>query len=203
MKKQLLFIHGGSAYLKHKDFLEYLSKRKYDPFLEYPDGWSTKKNLEKSLGEEWMIIRPLMPNKQNAKYQEWKIWFERQLDFFDDGFVLIGHSLGAMFLVRYLSEEVIETKPSKIFLLAGAAEYKEVVGEDGGDFFAKKAHFKNIPKIDFEVFLYHSQDDFVVPFKNLEIFSKNIPEAKIHVFKDRGHFLQEEFPELIKNIKDN
>ncbi|MDR0369151.1 MAG: alpha/beta hydrolase [Candidatus Peribacteria bacterium] len=59
-----------------------------------------------------------MPNKQNAKYKEWKIVFEKIVDKLDNNFILIGHSLGAMFIVKYLSEHTINKTIKKTLLLA-------------------------------------------------------------------------------------
>ena len=53
------------------------------------------------------------------------------------------------------------------------------------------------------IYIYHSEDDFVVPFADLDKYAKDLPNAKKVIFKDRGHFLQEEFPELIESIKSN
>ena len=53
-----------------------------------------------------------------------------------------------------------------------------------------------------KVFLYHSKDDDIVPFNNLEKYKKELPDAKVEIFEDRGHFVVEEFPEIIINIRN-
>ena len=53
-----------------------------------------------------------------------------------------------------------------------------------------------------KIFLYHSSDDFCVPFSQWERLYEFLPNAKFENFEDRGHMLMEEFPELIQNIKD-
>jgi predicted alpha/beta hydrolase family esterase len=58
-----------------------------------------------------------MPNKQNAQYEEWKLVFEKIIDKLDENFILIGHSLGAMFIVKYLSENTISKTIEKTLLL--------------------------------------------------------------------------------------
>ena len=45
-----------------------------------------------------------MPNSMNARYKEWKIMFNKFLPFFKNNLVLVGHSLGGIFLAKYLSE---------------------------------------------------------------------------------------------------
>ncbi|MDP2788526.1 MAG: hypothetical protein Q8O46_00530 [bacterium] len=48
---------------------------------------------------------------------------------------------------------------------------------------------------------YHSKDDPVVPFAEMEKYKTKLLEAKFSIFEDRGHFGQEEFPEIIKDIQ--
>ena len=200
MKKQLLHISGGTAFNEYEKFLKHLKESNYDPFKEFPEAWTTKDNLQKSLGDNWTVLRPVMPNKQNAKYDEWKIWFERQLEFVEDGFVLTGLSLGAMFLARYLSENKISVKPSKIFMIAGAAKPEELDGEDGGDFYATLEELKNITE-QAQTYLVHSKDDPVVPFDSLEIFAEYMTNATVLTYDDKGHFWYPECSELIGLIK--
>jgi hypothetical protein len=38
---------------------------------------SWKKWLSEGLADSYQVIRPDMPNTMNAKYSEWKIWFEK------------------------------------------------------------------------------------------------------------------------------
>lgn len=54
-----------------------------------------------------------------------------------------------------------------------------------------------------KIFIYHSKDDSVVPYAHAEKYLEYLPSAQLNAFEDRGHFLQEEFPELIENIKNN
>ncbi|MDR0607765.1 MAG: alpha/beta hydrolase [Candidatus Peribacteria bacterium] len=64
-----------------------------------------------------MVYTPQLPNKQNAKYEERKVVFEKIVDKLDDHFILIGHSLGATFIVKYLSENTISKVIEKTVLL--------------------------------------------------------------------------------------
>ena len=52
-----------------------------------------------------------------------------------------------------------------------------------------------------KIFLYHSKDDFCVPFSQWERLYGFLPSAKFEVFEDRGHMNIEKFPELIQNIR--
>ena len=64
---------------------------------------------------------------------------------------------------------------------------------------------KNLDKITEQcekVFLYHSEDDKVVPFSDFLKYQKTLKNTTGKVFKNRGHFNQEKFPEIVKDIKN-
>ena len=205
MKKQLLFVHGGEVFSTHTNYIEYLEYAKIDdPEYKEKKRWYYGSQLQSSLGNDWVVIRPDMPCKENAHYKEWKIWFEKYLTFLNDGAVLCGHSLGAMFLVRYVSEEVLHFVPSKIVLVAGAYKAEtHVEGNDKGFFVRNKNNWKQLQELSQKVpvHMLHSSDDFVVPFENYIYIVNKLPNAHGHEFKDRGHFLQEEFEEFIKLVR--
>jgi predicted alpha/beta hydrolase family esterase len=46
-----------------------------------------------------------MPDTQNSYYPAWKIWFEKYFQYLGENkLIVIGHSLGGIFLAKYLSE---------------------------------------------------------------------------------------------------
>ena len=69
-----------------------------------------------------------------------------------------------------------------------------------GDFSFNPIYISNIPAQTEKIFLYHSKDDTTVPYSQAERLSKLLPSAKMLTFQDRGHFKQENFPELLENI---
>ena len=73
-KVQIFIIHGGMTFKNKKDYLHFLKTRKVS--IEEKIRW-TDKFLEKHLGKNFEIIKPRMPLQDNAKYDEWKIHFER------------------------------------------------------------------------------------------------------------------------------
>ena len=111
------------------------------------------------------------------------------------GIVCVGSSLGASFLAKYLSEETIGIHISQLHLAAGRFFTRDE------SFRIDAALLPNVAKQCDKIFIYHSKDDFVVPFEDASKFKQALPMASLVVFEDRGHFLQEEFPELIENIK--
>ncbi len=69
-----------------------------------------------------------------------------------------------------------------------------------GDFVLPDS-LENIEKQVEKIFLYHSKDDNVVKFQDLEKYCEMLPNAERVVFEDRGHFIVERFPELVDNIR--
>lgn len=196
MKKQVLLVHGGDSFNTYEDYIEFLNGFKIDS-LDYFKGINWKNNLQTDLGKNFEVICPQMPNKMNARYKEWKIWFEKIIPFLEDGIILIGHSLGGTFLAKYLSENNLPVKISGLHLVA--AVFDDESDEPLMDF-SLGSSLENISKQVLKIFLYYSKDDKIVPFGELEKYKSSIPSARSFVFEDMGHFNQEKFPEIIKEI---
>ncbi|MDR3168493.1 MAG: alpha/beta hydrolase [Candidatus Peribacteria bacterium] len=135
-----------------------------------------------------------MPNKQNAQYEEWKIVFEKIIDKLDNNFILIGHSLGAMFIVKYLSENTISKTIEKTLLLG--TPFDNSIKTDPLAGFLRQGNLQKLAEQAGKLFFYHSEDDFAVPFEHVLKYKEALPYASFRLMKDRNHFLQEEVPEL-------
>jgi len=197
MKKQILIIHGGDAFKTYEEYLTYLRKKEFDLGRLRTGDW--KSSLAERLGEDFEVIFPRMPNWMNAKYQEWKIWLEKIIPFLQDEVVLIGHSMGGIFLAKYLSENDFPKKIRATFLVS--APYDDKDSEYSLVDFALEGSLERFKKQEGEIFLYYSEDDPAVPFRNFEQYKKELPDATERIFKDRGHFQQEELPEIVQDIK--
>lgn len=204
-KHQVFYIHGGSPYVSYDDYLADLQDA---PIRDLPDAaekirWS--QSLRADLGNSYEVFMPLMPNKQNAQYDEWKIWFERHFEYLHDGIILVGISLGAMFLAKYLSEHTLPFTVKHLFLLAGPYEDHvnlEINRQRGGSFAFDGAVLKNMTIHPKHITIMHSKDDFVVPYEHALQYKAALPEAELVTFEDKNHFLVEELPELIERIRE-
>lgn len=199
-KKQLVMIGGAGKYLDDKDFYYYL--REEADFTPHKPRKKWRDWLAHGLWGEYESIQIPMPNGDNADYQAWKIVFERHFEFLNnEDLVLTGHSLGASFLLKYLSENELPYKARQVHLVSSAFRDESVGYNEGvGDF---ASDIEKIPKLADqaeEIFLYHSKDDDVCAFEDSVELSKIIPGVKFQEFDNRGHFLQSAFPELFVNI---
>ncbi|MFH0739623.1 MAG: alpha/beta hydrolase [bacterium] len=197
MKKQIIIIHGGHIFNTRKDYLSFLFDYKIDFKKIIGMGW--KESLGEKLGKGYEVVLPKMPCPSNAKYVEWKIWFEKLFPFLEGEVVLVGHSLGGIFLVKYLSENKFPKKILAILIVAAPYDDKDP-HHSLVDFKLKKdsSGLQNQAK---ELFFYHSQDDDVVSFAAFKKYKKALPSAHFKEFKNKGHFGQSTFPEIIKDIK--
>lgn len=198
MKQQILIIHGGDTFATYDDYLAFLKIKEVD--LEKLQYKSWKETIGDDLGDNYQVINPHMPSKNNAKYAEWKIWFEKFIPFLQDNVILVGHSLGGIFLIKYLSENIFPKKIRAVFLIS--APYDDDASDYSlADFVVPKS-FEQFQKQAGTIFLYHSTDDPVVNFGDFEKYKKALSNAVQRIFTDKGHFNQEEFPEIIKDIKN-
>ena len=197
MKKQIIIIHGGDTFDTYKQYISSLKNFEIDFERIASKGW--KDNLEKELGKGFEVILPKMPNAFNVKYLEWKIWFEKMIPFFENKVVLVGHSLGGIFLTKYLSENKFPKKVLATFLVAAPYDDKDSDYSLAG--FALKKNLSLLQNQSEKLFIYQSQDDDVVPFVDFEKYKKALPNASFREFSNKGHFRQENFPEIIQEIR--
>lgn len=201
-KQQVFYIHGGSSYSDYGAYLQDLQTKEVRdlPGVEVLKKWPA--TLREDLGEKYEVFMPAMPNANDAKYAEWKIWFERHFEYLHDDIILLGWSQGAYFLAKYLTENTLPIKPKALILLAAPFEPADFGGEDGGDFaFATNKVGELSDKVA-KIFLMHSKDDFVVPYEHALKYQAALPEAELITYTDKNHFLVPELPELLQLIEN-
>jgi predicted alpha/beta hydrolase family esterase len=179
MKKYVLFIHGAGEGAYEEDRL-------------------LVESLQNALGSAYEVRYPRMRNEESPEYADWKPQIASELAALDGEVTLVGHSVGGSVLIKYLSEEQLDTPIASLFLLAtpywGADEFwkwDEVrLPEDVA------AKLASIPRI----FLYHSRDDDIVPFAHLALYAARLPQATIREFDGRGHQFGNDLAEVAGDI---
>ena len=193
--KQICVIHGGSTYDSDSDFLAQLETQELDyTRLLYRPRWNNW------LGEtltEYDVLLPSFPNGSNAKYSEWSLYFSKILPFLSKNAILVGHSLGGIFLAKYLNEHP-ELHFSKVALIA--APFNDETEESLASF-KLPGDMSQLTHAADAFHLFQSKDDFVVPFAELQKYQAILPNSVSTVFEDRGHINTPTFPELVEFIK--
>ena len=142
-----------------------------------------------------------IPNAYMPNYTTWKKEFER-FDI-DSETILVGHSCGGGFLVRWLSEN--DVKVGKVVLVAPWLDPEKRRGADN-DFF-KFEMDKNLVNKTNGISLFVSKDDDNDIQVSVEKILNSVDDIKKVEFENHGHFClgdmgTEEFPELLEESKN-
>ena len=202
MKKkiQILLIHGGMTFKKRKDYLRFLKTRPIS--IGKRVGWSGD-YLDAQLGKNFEVIRPRMPLQDNAKYEEWKVHFERCIQYMKGGVILIGISLGGAFLAKYLSENKFPKKLLSTYLVCPPFD-NTLIGEDLAGGFKLGINLSLIEKNSKNLYLLFSKDDNIVPVTHAKKYESRLKSGKIVIYKSKnGHFQIQKVPEIIRMIKND
>lgn len=197
-KIQIFYIHGGMTFKNKKEYLNFLKHRKIsiNKKIKWSDAY-----LEEKLDNNFQIIRPRMPLRENAEYNEWMIHFKRHFPQLRNNIILIGESLGGIFLAKYLSENKFPKKILATYLICPPFD-STLTGEDLAGGFKLKSDLLLIEKNSKKLNLLFSRNDNVVPVSHAEKYAAKLKNANIVVYKHiKGHFQISKFPEIVEMIK--
>ena len=199
MTKKVVAIHGGNTFSSYEEYFESLKNSEVHlDWMKSKSHW--KSTLETNLGSQYEVFLPRMPLSDNADYELWKLWFEKVLDALDDTPILVGHSLGAMFLTKYYSES-IQAKKVPAVLLVAPEFFRPKEEEEKKTSFHLTSDIERLSNNVEKIVFFYSKDDAVVLFENMEKYKNVVPDAEYQVFTDKGHFLGDDFPEIVEVIK--
>ncbi len=140
------------------------------------------------------VYMPEMPEPYEPVYEKWTAVFEQFK--IDADTMLVGHSLGGGFLVRWLSEH--KTKVGKVVLVAPWLDPNHELKTGMFDFEIDK----NLAEKTAGTTEFISLDDDQEELTTLKILKDKITGLQVREFTDKGHFVFEdmktkEFPELL------
>jgi predicted alpha/beta hydrolase family esterase len=142
---------------------------------------------------------PEMPVPYAPVYEQWKDSFERLVR--TEETVLVGHSAGGGFLVRWISEQ--NEKVGKVILVAPWIDPDHIDREHTTNFFDFTIDPHLVAKTD-GVTVFISEDDDIPMLRTVEELEKQVPGISIIRKKNAGHFTSgdgfAEFPELLSEI---
>lgn len=142
---------------------------------------------------------PLMPNPWRPIYEDFKKEFEKYE--VNENTILIGHSCGYSFLVRWLGES--KQKIKKLVLVAPWKIPQEERNGADIDFYAYPIDETIKSRID-EIVMFTSNNEAEDGKKGLTMYHDKLG-GKVINLKDHGHYIlkhmgTEEFPELLEEI---
>jgi len=140
---------------------------------------------------------PEMPGFYQPNYEKWKALLDKLSP--DENTILVGHSCGGGFLVRWLSEN--KTKVNKVVLVAPWLDPEHVIDPN----FFKFDIDPNISSRTAGLVLLYSTDDHTEILQSVEKLKSELKNIQIREFHGKGHFVlgslkSEKFPELLQEI---
>lgn len=184
MRKQVLFIQGAGqgAYIEDEKLVA---------------------SLRHSLGSRYDVRYPAMQNEDEAEYETWVRQIEAELATLNGAVIIVGHSVGASILIKFLSEKGIQKTVAGIFLIAAPFWG----GENGWTYEGYETLVlpkEVVTKLseDVPIFLYHSRDDEIVPFAHLALYAKKLLRATVRELDGGGHQLNDDLSQVANDIKN-
>lgn len=202
MKQQVVVIHGAGGFVNvdRARFEEGIKNREVTvESLRRKTDW--KGELGTALGDRYDVLSPRMPNADDPRYSEWKAWFEKIIPVLENEIIVVGHSLGGLFLAKYLSEYTLPVRIRGLFIVGAPYFGKERKWERGDQGFYLSQDLSHVTEQSEHIFLYYSEDDFAVPFEDSTHYKSVFPEAVVRTFSDRGHFRDDNLPGIVEDIK--
>jgi len=177
-KSTLLFIQGGGKGAYEAD-------KKLSLFLE------------EKLKDKCLVIHPQIHDEYSPDYKNYKAVIDGELNKVSSKIILVGHSVGSCFLLKYLSEEKINKDVRGVFLIA-----TPFWGDGGWQYegFSLLSDFAfRLPGI--PIYFYHSTNDEIVPFSHLALYEKKLPFAVFRKIEGRGHQFNNDLSEVVQDIQ--
>jgi predicted alpha/beta hydrolase family esterase len=178
MKRQLLFVHGGGE-------------------GAYEEDRKMAASLREALGGGYGVHCPKMPDEDSPPYPAWRDRIAGELAEFDGQVILVGHSLGASILLKFISEERTTTPLAGVYLVA--APYWGVEDWEVDEYVLREDFASRLPE-GLPMFFYHGSDDVWVPFEHLALYAEKVPQARVREFEGRGHQFDDDLSEVAHDI---
>lgn len=159
-------------------------------------------SLRRALGPRVAVRYPAMPNEDDAPYEQWRQRIERELADLPGPAAVVGHSVGASVLLKWLSEREDGTANTLagVFLVAGPFWGGDGWRYDGYEELALRPGFAARLPPGLPVFLYHCRDDATVPFAHLALYARALPQATVRAVDSGGHQFDDDLAAVAEDI---
>lgn len=156
-------------------------------------------SLRRELGPSYTVRYPRMPDEADPRFEAWRPALERELAALSPGAVVVGHSAGGTMLIHVLADAAESVPLAGVVLIAAP-----FIGEGGweSDEIAPRTDLgERLPRT-MPVFLYHGEDDAVVPVAHVERYAAAIPHARVRRLAGRDHQLNDDLSEVARDIRE-
>ena len=182
-----------------QDKKEYYGANNSAPGNDHWFPWLQKQLLVKDIYAE----TPTVYQTYKASYEDWVNTIER-CHHIDENTILVGHSCGGGFLVRWLSENK-DKKVGKVVLVAPWLNLENDKMLENEEFFKFEID-TNIVSRTKGITVFSSDNDVEPIKKSVMMIQQKIRDVQIREFHGYGHFCYEdmkteEFPELLEEVQ--
>jgi predicted alpha/beta hydrolase family esterase len=181
LKKNVLFVHCAGLQGPHQGSSDLIAY------------------LQETFGSKFNLFYPAMPDPDQPDCKRWMLHIERELSSLRGEVILVGHSLGGSVLLKYLSEHNCPVAISGLFLLAAPYWGKDSDWKNE-DYTLSEHFFDNLPG-QMPVFIYHSQEDAIVPSTHASHYAELLDPVTFRLLKGEDHYFTNGLPELVRDIK--
>ena len=178
VQTHVLFIHGGGEDGHHEDR-------------------ALAASLQKELGPTYDVRYPQMPDEPVPDFG-WGEKIGREISAIDGELFLVGHSLGASMLLKYLSEHAVRKRIAGLFLIATPFWRGEEDWERGLTLHTSFA--ERLPR-GLPIYLYQAEDDEEVDLSHLQLYANNLPQAIVRKVVTGGHQLGNDLAVVARDIR--
>ena len=179
MSTQIVFIQGGGE-----------------------DGYEADKalaaSLQEILGKEYDVHYPELISDETAADFGWLQQIGKEISKASNGVILVGHSLGASMLLKYLTENSVNKTIAGIFLIAtpfwnGSEDWQKGL--------KLKENFADRLSRDIPIFFYHCKDDEVAPFVQMNKYKERLTQGIFREQEKGGHQFNNDLSLVAKDIQ--
>ncbi len=155
-------------------------------------------SLQKALGKGYEVKYPEIKSDETEPDFGWTRQIGRKITETKGSIILAGHSFGASMILKYLSENSIDSRIEGVFLIATPFWDGDEDWQRGLKL--QKDFAENFPD-GVPIFFYHCKDDEEVPLSHMNKYKQKLNRAAFRVINNGGHQLNNDLTIVAKDIK--
>jgi uncharacterized protein len=166
----------------------------------YEEDKPLAESLRNALGPRFEVRYPQMRDEDNALYEQWRKQIEHELGRTPGPVIVVGHSVGASVLIKWLSERQDEKTIAGVFLVACPFWGGDGWLYEGYEELELPPEFGSGLTPGWPIYLYHCSDDATVPFDHLALYARTLPRATVRAFDEGGHQFSNDLSAVARDI---